>query len=477
VVSAFELVCLLIISARQEASYVPPPEKVKIQTRINFLLSCGLLLGLAGLAAVAGWWGFIRGPDLLTRTDNPRRTISDRYVKRGSILDRNERPLAESTGQPGDFIRQYPYPALGPILGYTHPVYGQAGLEAGLDSYLRGLKGYPGLTLWWEHLLYGQPPPGLDVRLSIDQDLQTKADELLADDPGAVVLLNADSGEILAMASSPSFDANTLDANWESLVNDSSSPFFNRAGMGLYPPGNTLGAFLLAANQEAGAGQLESTEFTDCALKPAGPTWQAAVAAGCAESLGQLAQQFNGQELISLLEKLGLFTSPIIPIETLSSSKPDSLEDIPGYLSDLGNPANGNFLKVSPLQMALAASGLSNAGIRPAPRLVMAVNTPQSGWVMLPGTSEPEEMLPGSDANATASSLADDQLPIWQVVSSGDEGVGNSWEAKPGYSWFIGGTLPEWPGVPLAIAVLLEEEDPQRVLEMGQALLQAAMKP
>ena len=133
VVSAFELVCLLIISARQEASYFSPPEKVKVQTRINFLLSGGLLLGLAGLAAVAGWWGFIRGPDLLTRTDNPRRTISDRYVKRGSILDRNERPLAESTGQPGDFIRQYPYPALGPILGYTHPVYGQAGLEAGLD--------------------------------------------------------------------------------------------------------------------------------------------------------------------------------------------------------------------------------------------------------------------------------------------------------------------------------------------------------
>ena len=69
------------------------PEKVKIQTRINFLLSGGLLLGLAGLAVIAGWWGFVRGPDLLTRTDNPRRTIADRYVKRGSILDSNERAI------------------------------------------------------------------------------------------------------------------------------------------------------------------------------------------------------------------------------------------------------------------------------------------------------------------------------------------------------------------------------------------------
>jgi cell division protein FtsW (lipid II flippase) len=477
VVSIFELLCLLIISSRQEVSYALQPEKVKIQTRINFLLSGGLLLGLAALAVVAGWWGFVRGPDLLNRTDNPRRTIADRYVKRGSILDRHERPLAESTGQPGDFLRQYPYPALGPILGYTHPVYGQAGLEAGLDDYLRGLKGYPGLTLWWEHLLYGQSPPGLDVRLSIDKDLQTKADELLAGDPGAAVLLNAGSGEILAMASSPSFDANALDANWESLVNDPSSPLYDRAGMGLYPPGNTLGAFLLAATQQAGLEQFDGTDLQECALIPAGSTWQAAVSAGCAGPIGPLTQEFDIGELITLIEKLGLFTSPILPIETLSSSKPDSLTDTTSYLLGMQDPGTGAILKVSPLQMALAASGLSNGGIRPAPRLVMAVNTSQSGWVILPGNSEPEIILEGSDADTTAYSLADDELPIWQLVSTGEEGVGNSWEEKPGYSWYIGGTLPDWPGVPLAIAVLLEEEDPQRVLEMGQTLLQSAMQP
>ena len=299
----------------------------------------------------------------------------------------------------------------------------------------------------------------------------------MAGDPGAAVLLNADSGEILAMASSPSFDANALEASWENLVNDLSSPLYDRAGMGLYPPGKTLGPFLLAASQQAGSGQLDGSEFQDCALKPTEPTWQAAVVAGCAEPLRQLAQQLNGQELLTLLEKLGLLSAPILPIETLSSSRPDSLDDLTGYLLGLPVPGTGAFLKASPLQMALAASGLSNGGIRPAPRLVLAVNTPQSGWVMLPGTSEPEIMLPSSDTNNAANALANDELPIWQVVSTGDEGVGKTWEEKPGYSWFIGGTLPEWPGVPLAVAVLLEEEDPQRVLEMGQALLQAAMKP
>ena len=121
------------------------------------------------------------------------------------------------------------------MVGYTHPVYGQAGLEASLDSYLRGLRGNPGLTIWLDHLYYGQPPPGLDVRLSLDSDLQRTADQLLGGYTGALVLLNAQTGEILAMASHPTFDANQLEANWENLVKDPQSPLLNRAMQGAYP--------------------------------------------------------------------------------------------------------------------------------------------------------------------------------------------------------------------------------------------------
>ena len=477
VVSSFELLCLLIISAHADGTTVLHPENLKSQTRINLLVSGGLILGLAATSLVAGWWGFIRGPDLLTRTDNPRRTIADRYVKRGSILDRKERPLAESIGQPGEFLRSYPYPALGPILGYTHPVYGQSGLEASLDSYLRGLKGYPGLTLWWEHLLYGQPPPGLNVRLSIDQDLQAKADELLAGDPGAIVLLNAESGEILAMASSPNFDANNLDNTWESLVNDPSSPLFNRAGMGLYPPGNTLGAFLLAASQQPATGQLTGVDYQNCALVPAESTWLAAITSGCAEPVSLLTRRLNGQDLITLLDKLGLYTAPVFPIETLSSTKPGTITDTASYITGLVDLETGNQLKISPLQMAVAAATLSNGGERVVPRLSIAVSIPNSGWVMLPANGEAELVFLEKEANQTADFLADSELPIWQVVSTGDEVVGNSWDIKSDYSWYIGGTLPEWSGVPLAIAVVLEENNPTRVLEIGQSMLQSAIQP
>ncbi len=476
-VSFFELLCLLLISSQEMETPVFVTGRLKTQTRTSLFASAGLMFGLMGLALTAGWWGVVRGPDLLTRTDNPRRSIADRYVLRGSILDRHDRPLATSSGQPGEIVRSYPYPALGPIVGYTDVIYGQAGLEAGLDAYLRGLQGTPGLTLWWEHLLYGQPPPGLDVRLSLDLDLQAKADELLAGDPGAIVLLNAESGEVLAMASSPTFDANTLDSNWESLVNDPSSPFFDRAGMGMYPPGNALGGFLLADSQQPITGQITGDALLDCALIPLDNSQKAGISAGCTEPIELLVQSGGAQGLVSLLERLGYYTAPPFPIETLSSAQPDSITEPSTYISGVKDPETGALLQVSPLQMALAASTLSNEGWRPAPRLLMSVKTPQAGWVMIPPTSEPEQVFSAEAANSTANALSDDELSTWQVVSANNEDVGNSWDARPGYAWFIGGTLPNWAGVPLAVAVLLEENNPQRALEMGQSMLQSAMQP
>jgi hypothetical protein len=477
VVSFFELLCLILISARQEEIQVIQPEMLKAQTNINLLLSGGLMLGLVGTALIAGWWSLVRRPDLITRTDNPRRTIADRYVKRGSILDSHERPLAESSGQPGTIIRDYPYPALGPLVGYTDPIYGQAGLEAALDPYLRGLQGYPTLTTWWEHLLYGQPPPGLDVRLSLDLDLQTMADHLLEGHRGALVLINAHTGEILAMASSPTFDANQLSSTWESLVNDPGSPLFDRAGMGLYPSGYALGPFLLAASNQDASGQFSGTNLQDCAFIPTGLTWGDVIAAGCSEPVRNLVSAMNDQGLITLLDGLGLFAAPTFPVETLSSTRPDSLPDAFTYLTGQLSSATSVSLKVSPLQMALAASTLSNSGERPTPRLVMAVDTPQSGWVVLPETEQSQSALQTLAANNTAHALASGELPVWQVVTEVSEAANLSSETNPGYAWYLGGTLPEWKGAPLAIAVLLEESNPQMLQEIGRSMFQKAIYP
>jgi len=127
--------------------------------------------------------------------------------------------------------------------------------------------------------------------------------------------------------------------------------------------------------------------------------------------------------------------------------------------------------------MALAAATLSNGGVRPVPRLAVSVNTPQAGWVMLPVSSQPQQVFTSQAAARTILALSDGESSTWHAVAVGDKGVGYAWEANQGYAWYMGGTLTEWPGAPLAIAVILEENDPQRVLELGHSLLQAAMHP
>lgn len=193
-----------------------------------------LLLGLLALAAINGWWSIVRSGDLLSRTDNPRRAIAEQYVPRGAILDRNENVLVETVGTVEAYHRKSYY-ALGAVLGYNHPVYGQAGLEASFDPYLRGVAGYPPDVIWWNHILYGHPPEGLDLRLTLDITLQALAQSLFGAEKGALVMINAANGEIYAITSQPSFDPTRLDEQWEMLMEDDDSPLFNRAVQGEYP--------------------------------------------------------------------------------------------------------------------------------------------------------------------------------------------------------------------------------------------------
>jgi cell division protein FtsW (lipid II flippase) len=473
-VAFIELLCLLQISAA--APEVPVPANGILVYR---RLAAAALLALSAAGLVAGWWSFWRGPDLLTRSDNARRSIADRFVPRGAILDRSNQPLAETQGQPGDLLRIYPYAALGPIVGYTDPVYGQSGLEFSLDAYLRGLQGYPALTIWQNHLLYGMPPEGLDVRLSLDIPLQQAADQALNGHTGALVLLNAQSGEVFAMATSPTFDANTLEADWEQLVTDASAPLFNRAADGLYPPGTALGPFLLAAaSQQSGIPSLPITftyvlddSILSCAFSPAEATWGSITANGCPAATAILAEALGTSAFLDTLDNLGLFTAPPLRLSTQSSSPSDSIFDPVRLLLSQENPSPEDSLLVSPMQMALAAAVLSNQGIRPAPLLVMAVDTPQSGWVMLPSLTAPVEVFSSQTARGIAEQLSDSTLPIWQTTAC------VHYSASDGVCWYLGGTRDSWSGTPFALVVLLENPDPEQVTAIGRGILETAVTP
>jgi len=232
-VSALAILLLIHISASMEDEYRP-----KFNDELYLQTGKALLAGFISLSLVSGWWVIIRGSNLLSRTDNARRSISDRYVHRGTIFDRDLDPINTSFGESGNYNREYLFPSLSNIIGYTSPVFGQAGLEASMDDYLRGLRGNPNSLVWWNQLLYGQPPPGIDIRLTIDLDLQHRIDQKLKDRTAAIVMIDNSTGELYSMASYPGFDANQLSEQWETYTSDESSPYLNRAYYGYYPIGD-----------------------------------------------------------------------------------------------------------------------------------------------------------------------------------------------------------------------------------------------
>ncbi len=439
-----------------------------------YLLTSGIILAaFSALALLAGWWSVIRSDALLSRNDNLRWIVNDRFVERGSLLDRRNTPLAYTTGTPGNFVRQVGYPLLGNTIGYASYQYGRAGLESTLDAYLSGRQGNPGLTVWTAQLLYSQLPAGLDVRLSIDLELQKTADQLLDGQVGALVLLNAGTGEILALASHPSFDPNRIGSLWQDLHADPRGPLVNRVSQGMYPPGSVLAPFIYARVRSSQSGlpalphqlsyQADGLSL-QCAQPPDAPlSWESAVAAGCPGAVAELSAYLTPNQLRDLFRSLGFFSAPDVRLPVARPAEDAPIMDV--RQANLGLTD----LRVTPLQLALAAAAFSNDGIRPSPRLAISVQTPHQGWVILP-TDAPVSAMMYRSLDETVSSLASSSLPAWDTTALA---YGSDQEV----SWYIGGTLPSWGGTPIAIAVVLEIQDARSVKEIGQSMLLAAMQP
>jgi hypothetical protein len=131
-------------------------------------------------------------------------------------------------------------------------------------------------------------------------------------------------------------------------------------------------------------------------------------------------------------------------------------------LSDRPGEAGAGY---SPLQMALAAATISAGGVRPAPQIVAAVKTPQAGWVPLEPLSEPVQALEPAQAALIAARNADPDQPIWSktlVIAPG---------AADALTWFLGGTMPGQSKTPYAIAVVLEEQNPDLAEQIGEEVL------
>lgn len=440
---------------------------------------------------------------------NPQLAEEALTTPRGTIYDRDGRPLASTTLAEGVARRVYPEPETAEITGYFSPtLYGATGLEASWDDALSGRAGANPLQQAFD-ALRGLPPRGNNLHLTIDAGLQHQAHAALGGRPGAVVLLDVQTGAVLALASAPTWDANGLVAvtaadrepamaAWAALTNDPRFPLVQRATSGLYPPGSTFKAVTAAAAIDRGvaspdtiyedAGELTIDGHTLIeANRPNDQqtTWSLTEALAWSLNVvfAQVGLQLGGDALAEAARGWGW--EQVIPFDL--PIEPSRVSVTPGFLASevaLAETAFGQGeLLASPLQMALVAAGVANEGEIMRPYLVQDMTSPVGDTLR---TTRPAIWKRGADPEAARQTAA----MMVNAVEFG--GLGNAYvpgltiggktgTAETGggdpHAWFIGfvGLPGEAPRYAVAAIVEAGGGGGQVALPIGRDLLVAAM--
>ncbi len=446
-----------------------------------------LVLSFLLVSLALPYWAVMRGPDLLARPENVRPLEEEARTVRGRILDASGVELARSDiGSDGYTKRVYSVPSLSHVVGYWSLRYGASGVEAARNDLLRGTSGLP-LRQQLENSLLHRPAVGHDVVLTIDARLQRVTDDALGKERGAAIVLDVRSGAVLALASHPYFDANSLESDIQQLKADPDRPLFNRATQGLYPPGSTFKTVTLAAALEAGVVS-PSSVFTYTLnapdaqhhgwwhVSPVGipcenhPTNNSpfnlagAYAWSCNAAFGDIGLSLGPQAMRAAALRFGI--GKVIPFELPTT--PSQLFVRADYFSGderfyaLAATAFGQGqLAVTPLQMALVAAAVANDGRMPQPYLVARVQTTDGRTLEV---AHPR-LLSTAMSPQTASIVRDmmvlsvDQgwartAAIQGVTVGGKTGTAETAADETPHSWFIGfipGNQPRF-----AVAVILE---------------------
>ncbi len=432
------------------------------------VITAGFIL----ILVLCGYWAVIRKDGLLARGDNLRKLRANQYVARGKILDSNGLVITGNSGDVGSFSRVYLETSLGSTVGYESTTYGVSGLESALDPYLRGYIGHSDSTIWWQNLLTSLPPQGLDLRLTVDNRQQSRLNDLVGNQAGAGVVINAKTGEILALVSSPNFDANNLESEWDSLIKNPQKPLFNRALDGRYSAGTAIGVFMLAEEYEQNKtvldlnieslsyqGQKIECSWQDPSYSPI--TLKGIIQASCPQTNLSIAKILTPTLVYNLFDKLGFYKSIDLGLVTPEIKNPGSVKNI--KTASIGQEN----LSISPLHMALAAASISSGGDVPNPKITLAYQNPDGKWKLFPADSNVNHIFSGKTTESIWKLTSIDNLPAWGVVGNALNGKNQK------ATWFVGGTTGEWQGSPISVAILFEESNPAKAMQIGTQMLQS----
>jgi peptidoglycan glycosyltransferase len=452
-----------------------------------------LALAFAALAGGAGYWQVVRSTDLSTSPDDPAVISAARHIPRGRVLDRHGTVLASSKLDANrEPYRVYRDSAMSPVLGYASRQYGMAGLELAYDAQLSGLRRADPVADMLTKFQTKRYDPQ-DITLAVSLQLQRAAVRGLGRDQGAVVMLDPRTGEILALASTPTFNASTLAnpataaASWKALTSDKADPLLPRATLGRYVPGSVMKIVTAIAAFRSGSITKDTTFKQQPAAESTGLLvsgyrvrdghhlftgdkaldFLEATEVSCNIYFALAGLRTGGAELDATARRLGFYAPIPFDLPTAPSQLTNGGGPLPGGFLDRVELANAAYGQgetfVTPLQMALVAATVANGGVLMKPHLVRSFRGASGTQTVAPETWT--TVLPLDDAEVVKAAMERAvEGPYGRLFTSGAAVPGIPTAGKTGtaqlggsgepHSWFIGFAPVDNPQV--AIAVIVE---------------------
>ena len=445
----------------------------------------------------------VQASDYQNMAANNHTMARESKTERGTISTYDNVVLAQSVEQSdGTYKRVYPAGTLAAhVVGYASEKFGTAGIESSYNDTLKGQRNYAS----WTDVLNastGNSAAGNDVKLTINSTIQKAAQDALEGFSGACVVIDPKTGAVLALASSPTYNAADIETLLQNSSNSSdSSALYNRATQALYPPGSTFKIVTLTGALEnnvatessvfkaPGSMKIGNGDITNFNGRNYGEITLARATEVSANTVyAQLGVEMGADMLVKTAEDFG-FDQDIkfdLPLAKSLMPKPEEMTEWETAWAAAGEPVGEHESPAGPqstvLEMAMVGCAIANNGVIQKPYLVDSIYNAEGKCSF---TASPSTLMTATNS-ATANRV---KSVLEGVVASGTGGAaavsgvkiaGKTGTAETGKpiddSWFVG--IGPSENSRIVVAIVLEEGSdlPGGAASRAQGVLRTALQ-
>lgn len=393
--------------------------------------------------------------DVVNNSYNNRQSILSKRVIRGEIRSYDGEVLAQTlVNDQGEEERDYPYGStFSNVIGRIGK--GVSGVEE--VENIRLLTSTISPFDQFQLELADEKMKGNSVVTTLDVQLQQVAYDALGNHRGSVVVLEVRTGKILAMVSKPTFDPNTIEDEWEALLEDKEeeSTLINRATQGLYTPGSTFKLITTLAYMRQNPDYAEFEHICTGDIEYKGMIIRcynnkvhgkvdlaSALAYSCNTAFAAIGMELDA-ELLSTMAN-GMVFNGDLPFHLASNQSRFTLTKDQGVKAAMQTAMGQGETLMTPLHNGLITAAIANHGVMMEPylvdrienmngRVIKGYTTKEYGTLMTKEEADYlKKMMRAVVTEGTGNKLNGLEVPVAGKTGSADQ------EGKKAHAWFVG---------------------------------------